>query len=137
MQFYKIVQMLLCLCSRDYMGKVSWGYIARTYKHTLMACILMCFRWWVCVPCCGPCHKFGPITRPISSLIGLAFCYPWYKLHLCPLSIALWLCHGNGMFISVWSPNLDAIISVKESSKSTWLSSSYSPFSSIFQNSLK
>ena len=65
-------------------------------------CILMCFRWWLYVPCYGLYHKYGPITKPTSFLIGQVFCYPWYKLHLCLVSIQQLLCLGNAMSGFVW-----------------------------------
>ena len=65
-------------------------------------CILMCFRWWLYVLCYGLYHKYGPITKPTSFLIGLVFCYPWYKLHSCLVSIQQLLCLGNAMSGFVW-----------------------------------
>ena len=62
----------------------------------------MCFRWWLYVLCYGLYHKYGPITKPTSFLIGLVFCYPWYKLHSCLVSTQQLLCLGNAMSGFVW-----------------------------------
>ena len=79
------------------------GYVLKLYNGLYFnLCILMCFRWWLYVLCYGLYHKYGPITKPTSFLIGLVFSYPWYKLHSCLVSTQQLLCLGNAMSGFVW-----------------------------------